>query len=263
MDLSNEERPTLEYISINRMKIRKAIFNIKNGAAPGPDGIGPEILKTFCDQLLEPLENIYKDSIDTSIFPSIWKPGHVVPVKKPGKSKSYAESFRPVSLTSMLGKVLESIIVNEMKKFLEDNHLLTDSQHGFRSNRSCISQLLEHCEMILNTLENDKNIDVVYLDYKKAFDKADHSIILRRLREKGIGGKIGKWIQNYLEDRSQSVIANNHISNNVKVISGVPQGSVIGPILFLVLIDNISDISMKSSLGIFADDSRISREINS
>ena len=117
--------------------------------------------------------------------------------------------------------------------------------------------------MILNTLENDKNIDVVYLDYKKAFDKADHSIILRGLREKGIGGKIGKWIQNYLEDRSQSVMANNRISNDVKVISGVPQGSVIGPILFLVIIDNISYISIKSSLGIFADDSRISREINS
>ena len=211
MDVSNEERPTFEYVSINRTKIRKAIFNIKNGAAPGPDGIGPNILKTFCDQLLEPLELIFQDSIDSSIFPSIWKPAHVVPVKKPGKSKSYAESFRPVSLTSIIGKVLESIIVSEMKDYLEDNHLLTDSQHGFQNNRSCISQLLVHCEKILNSLEDDKNIDVIYLDYKKAFDKADHMIILRRLREKGIGGKIGKWIQNYLQDRSQAVIANNFI----------------------------------------------------
>ena len=119
-----------------------------------------------------------------SIFPEIWKPSHVIPVKKPGKSKSLAESFRPVSLTSIIGKVLETIIVSESKDFLEENNLLSDSQHGFRNKRSCVTQLLEHCEKIINALENDSNVDVIYLDYKKAFDKADHMLILRRMKER-------------------------------------------------------------------------------
>ena len=145
--------PKLEEASINRVKIRKPIMQLKNGAWPGPDGIPVEILKVFCDQLLEPLENIYIKSIEDSIFLSIWKPAHVIPVKKPGKSKAKAESFWPVSLTSRLGKVLESIVRQKIQDFLEENRPLTDGQHGFRKGRSCISQILIHCELIMDTLK--------------------------------------------------------------------------------------------------------------
>ena len=113
-------------------------------------------------------------------------------MKKPGKSKAKAESFRPVSLTSHMGKVLEAIVRQEVQDFLEEHGLMTDGQHGFRKGRSCISQILVHCELIMNALKSDKNLDVVYLDYKKAFDKADHGVIVHRLREKGIKGILGK-----------------------------------------------------------------------
>ena len=258
---SDNSNPSLEEVSINRVKIRKSIMRLKNGAAPGPDGITVEILKNFCDQLLEPLENIYLQSMNDSIFPEIWKPAHVIPVKKPGKSKAKAESFRPVSLTSHLGKVLEAIVRQEIQDFLEDNGLLTNGQHGFRKGRSCVSQMLVHCELIMDALQHDKNLDVVYLDYKKAFDKADHGVILHRLREKGISGNLGKWIDSFLKDRSQTVIANNKMSRPEKIISGVPQGSVLGPLLFLVLIDNLTDTNITSNIGIFADDTRIVKQI--
>ena len=153
----------MEYVSINKVKIRKAINNLKNGAAPGPDGVTVELLKLFCDQLLEPLEIIYLDSLESSIFPEIWKTSHVIPIKKQGKSKSKAESYRPVALTSHLGKVLEALIRTEMQEFLESNNLLTPGQHGFRKGRSCISQILIHCELIMNALEHKNNLDVVYM----------------------------------------------------------------------------------------------------
>ena len=130
------ECPKHEDISVDRVKIRKAIGNFKNGTMPGPHGVPVEILKTFCDQLLEPLEIIYCKSIEDGVFLTLWKPAHVIPVKKPEKSKAKAESFRPVSLTAHMGKVPEAIVRQELQDFLEDNNLLTDGQHGFRKGRS-------------------------------------------------------------------------------------------------------------------------------
>ena len=121
-DLQDDlENPKLEIVSINKVKIRKAIRNLKNGAAPGPDGILVEILIVFYGQLLEQLEVINKKSLEDSVFPEGLKPAHVIPVKKPGKSKSKAESLRPVSLTSHLRKVLEAIVRNEVQDYLEEN----------------------------------------------------------------------------------------------------------------------------------------------
>ena len=136
-------------------------------------------------------------------------------------------------MTSHMGKLLEAIVRQELQDFLETNNLLTEGQHGFRKGRSCISQILVHLELILSALEDHNNVDVIYLDYKKAFDKADHGVIVHRLKEKGVSGKLGKWILSFLEDRSQVVLANNRMSRSEKIISGVPQGSVLGPLLFL------------------------------
>ena len=132
----------INFIHFTEAKIKKAIKKLKNGKSPGPDGIPTELLKTFCDELVAPLMVIYLDSLETGIFPEIWKKIFISPVKKPGKLKSKPESFRPVALTSHIGKVMEMIVTDELQTFLENNNLLAKALHGFRRGRSCISQLL-------------------------------------------------------------------------------------------------------------------------
>ena len=183
---------------------------------------------------------------------------HITPVKKPGKNKGKAESFRPVALTCILGKVLEAVVKQDIQEFLETHCKLSINQHGFRKGRSCISQLLQHCEAIYSALETGSNLDVIYLDFQKAFDKSNYGVILSRCKEKGVSGKLEIWLQDYLTNRKQAMIANNKISTIKEVKSSVPQGSVIGPLLFLFLIDSISTNSMDTFLGTFADDTWIS-----
>ena len=124
---------------------------------------------------------------------------------------------------------------------MNDNNLFNESQHGFRSGRSCLSQLLEHYDTVLSILEDGANADVVYLDFAKAFDKVDHRIVLNKIQKLGIHGKVYEWIESFLSNRYQSVTVNGTISEPQKVISGVPQGSVLGPIIFLILIGDIDD----------------------
>ena len=144
---------------------------------------------------------------------------------------------------------------------MNDNNLFNDSQHGFRAGRSCLSQLLEHFDTVLSILEDGSNADVVYLDFAKAFDKVDHKIVLCKLKKLGIHGKIYQWIESFLTNRYQSVIVNGATSEPQEVISGVPQGSVLGPIIFLILIGDIDDDILESTVKSFADDTRVTKGV--
>ena len=140
-------------------------MKLKNNAAPGPDGIPVSFLKTFVDYIIVPLEIIYRNSLESKIFPSIWKIMYITPIRKPGKPKSVPSSYRPVALTSHLGKVLQSVVKDQLQDFIETFGLLSDNQHGFRKQKSCVSQLLIHSELIMKALENGNNLDSVYLDF--------------------------------------------------------------------------------------------------
>ena len=138
--------------------------------------------------------------------------------------------------------------------------MLEDTQHGFRAGRSCLSQLIEHYDYILEELAKGHNVDVVYLDFAKAFDKVDHGILCHKLKELGISGKLGIWLNCFLNQRQQAVWANGALSELIRVLSSVPQGTVLGPVLFIILINDISD-GILSRLATFADDTRITRGI--
>ena len=146
---------------------------------------------------------------------------------------------------------------------MNDNNLFNNSQHGFRAGRSCLSQLLEQFDIILDILDTGANADVVYLDFAKAFDKVDHKIVLSKMINMGINGKIYEWIKSFLMNRYQSVMVNGITSDPQEVLSGVPQGSVLGPLIFLIMIGDINNEVKYSIVKSFADDTRATKSIAS
>ena len=195
--------------------------------------------------------------------PTDWKLAHVTPVFKKG-SRTLAENYRPFSLTSIVCKILESIICEVVIIHLSDQKLLNSSQHGFMSHRSCLTNLLEYLETLTSLIDQGHNIDVFYLDFSKAFDRVPHQRLLAKLKAHGITGDIFNWIKSWLHDRKQRVVLNGSQSDWTAVPSGVPQGSVLGPLLFIIFIndiDNAVDV-LYCSLLKFADDTKGIHKVN-
>ena len=163
----------------------KAIMEIGQNSSPGMDGVPAILLHKCAEELSIPIYLLWRTSLDTGKLPSCMKTSIVIPVFKSGK-RCLPENYRPVSLTSHLCKVFERVVIRRLSSYLDEAGLYNEKQHGFRKGRSCLSQLLEHHQEVLDALENDAAVDVVYLDFAKAFDKVDHSILLRKLNSIGI-----------------------------------------------------------------------------
>ena len=256
------ENTKISNIHFDYMDVRDAIDQLSVNAAAGPDGVPAILLKEARDNLSEPLTLIWTNSLNTGEIPEIFKMAFITPVLKPGAPKSETSSYRPVSLTSHLIKTFERVLKKVLQNHLEVTLALNDQQHGFRSRRSCLSQLLSHYNEILKGMEEGGNVDTVYLDFSKAFDKVDIGILCHKMRELGIHGNLAIWIFNFLTNRKQAVIANGAKSSESNVSSGVPQGTVLGPLLFLIMINDIDKEVSESIISIFADDTRLTKVIN-
>ena len=231
-------------------------------SAPRPDGFPAALLKNCRHELSTPLCLLWKRSLEKGTVPDMLKMSNIIPIHK-GGSKSLPVNYRPVSLTSHIIKIFEKIIRKHIVQYMNDKDLFNKNQHGFRSGRSCLSQLLEQFDLILNILDDDANADVIYLDFSKAFNKVDHQIVLQKIKELGITGNIHRWLKSFLTDRYQSVVVNGVKSDPQRVISGVPQGSVLGPLIFLILIGDIDEEISYSDVKSFADDTRATMAIKS
>lgn len=254
-DTDYSEQPRLCDIPFDEDDIIEAIDEIPHSSAAGPDRFPVLLLKNCKNSIAKPLYMIWRRSLDTGEIPQMLKTANIVPIHK-GGSRGSPANYRPVALTSHLIKIFEKVLRKWIVSYMEENNLFNPTQHGFRSGRSCLSQLLAHFDYISKQLEKGHNVDVVYLDFAKAFDKVDFLITMKKLQKLGVSGKIGRWIHAFLTNRTQSVILNGKRSKPAKVKSGVPQGSVLGPLLFLILIGDIDKNVVSAFVSSFADDTR-------
>ena len=198
-------------------------------------------------------------SLETGVLPSDWTDAYIVPIHKKGPKKDPA-NYRPISLTSAVCKILERLICHRIRHHLEINNLLSVNQHGFRERRSCESQIIQVVHDIITSLDSKCPVDIMYFDFSWAFDVVPHSFLIQKLKKNGITGKILKWIKSFLFKRRQRVNVNGVNSSWCSVASGVPQGTITGPLSFLVYINDITD-NIKSKCKLYADDLVLYRTI--
>ena len=249
----------LEGMDFTCPEIKSKITKLKSNKSPGPDGFLPKVLKEVQDEILPHLSTIFNTSIRTGCVPEDWREAEVTPIFKKGAA-SQPSNYRPISLTSVVGKLMESIMVDKITSFLESNLLLRSSQHGFRRQRSCLTNLIEFFHFVFSEHDKDKAVDVIYLDFQKAFDKVPHRRLLAKVRALGIDGNVARWIENWLSCRRQRVVLNGHTSEWVIVTSGVPQGSVLGPLLFIIYVNDM-DGDILAKISKFADDTKLGMNV--
>ena len=256
LHLGKELPQHIQDIIFNESDIIHAIEELSPNSAPGPDKF-PAILLLKCKKVLAtPLHLIWRKSLDTGEIDPLLKWSYISPIHKGGK-RDTAKNYRPVALTSHLIKVFEKVLRNALVAYIDEYSLFNPNQHGFRAGHSCLSQLLSHYDRITKLLEEGYNVDVVYLDFSKAFDKLDFNITIQKLYDMGISGKILNWITTFLTNRNQTVVVDGAKSTPELVQSGVPQGSVIGPLLFLIMLGDIDQGVASAYVSSFADDTRV------
>nr|VZI13787.1 unnamed protein product [Spirometra erinaceieuropaei] len=192
--VTNEETPTLEAVFFTETIVRNELLNLKESTSPGPDAIPAKLLKRLAPEMSKPLALIFQTSFVTGCLPSDWKSATITPLFK-GGSHAAANNYRPVSLTSICCNIMEKIINKALKQFIEQHHLLSDAQHGFRSGRSCLTSLLFTLKRWTKARDEGNVVHAIYIDFKKAFDSAPHQRLLYKMLNAGIRGRLLVWIQ--------------------------------------------------------------------
>ena len=213
---------------------------------------GPLLLKNTADVIVGPLTLLFNKSLSSNVFPAIWKIAHITPIFKNG-DRHLCTNYRPVSLLSIPGKILEKCVFKYLFNHLRDINLIHKMQSGFMPKDSTTHQLVYLYHVLGEALDNNKKVRVVFGDISKAFDRVWHAGLLTNLSSIGITGQLNNWFSNYLSGRAQRVVLGSEQSDLMPIKAGVPQGSVLGPILFLVYINDIAD-ELECRVSLFADD---------
>ena len=249
-------------IHIAASDITKLLNNINPHKATGPDQVSGKILKEISTDITPAIQLIFQKSLFTGTIPTDWKHANVCPVFKKG-DKHNAINYIPVSLTCILCKLCKHVISSNIMQHLENHSILYDLQNGFRSARSCETHLVSFIQELASSTDKNIQTDIIVMDSAKAFDKVPHKRLLYKLKYYGITVNTLNWIQDFLSLLTQTVKLEGIHSDKIQVTSGVPQGTVLAPVLFLIYINDFREYLTHSTLRLFADDSIIYNEIRS
>ena len=225
----------------------------------GPDRVSGEILKLGGEAMTPFLARLLEITMNNGTLSGDWKKATVIPIHK-GDDRSLVTNYRPVSLTSVVCKQMEHVIASCLRQMWDKNDWLYEGQRGFRPGYSCESQVITVFQDIADSLDNGERIDTIIIDFSKAFDLVPHGRLLTKIANSGVDSRVVEWIRKFLLGRTQRVKVGGHLSEEVRVTSGIPQGSVLGPLLFLAHVNDISR-NIESTITLFADDCVIYRKI--
>ncbi|KAL5254844.1 hypothetical protein ACHWQZ_G014324 [Mnemiopsis leidyi] len=250
-----ENECVIDDMVLRSSDVKKQLLKLNIFKSSGPDGVHPKLLKSLAhdDKFVEAVTQLFVKCSETGTLPDIWKSASVVALFKKG-TKSDPLNYRPVSLTCILCKVYEKLVREHLLDFLEER--ISKHQHGFVKGKSCLSNLLETFDNILNLLDEGVPVDLLYFDFSKAFDTVPHFRLLSKLEGFGIKGKVLEIIKYFLTERTMRVCVEGQWSDVKHVLSGVPQGSVLGPLLFILYVNDLPDI-VKNKIKLFADDLKL------
>ena len=251
----NQPEVFLGSIRINREEVLDILKSLDVTKATGPDGVSAILLREGAPSICDSLTRLFNLSLQQEVFPSSWKQAHVTPLHKKGDT-NLCNNYRPISLLSCVGKVMEKVVFKYVFNFFRENLLLSSNQSGFMPGDSTVNQLLCLYHELSLAVDLQKEVRVVFLDISKAFDRVWHHGLLYKLERSGISQSLLQWFKNYLSNRQQRVVINGKTSTWGTINAGVPQGSVLGPLLFLIFINDIVDI-VHSKIKLFADDTSL------
>jgi hypothetical protein len=250
------EQKQFSFRSVNCDEVEKVINSMPTGKAPGNDKITVRVLKNCLSSILPTLTSLINNSFTTGTFPTIWKMSEVIPILKQGDHEE-PDNNRPISLLPIISKVCERLALNQFIPYLELHERLSDKQSGNKKLHSTETSLVHITDIILKAIDQKKLTAIVLLDMSKAFDSVNHDILLDKLKDVGASRSALKWFTSYLSDRKQAVRINSTLSDALTTASGVPQGSILGPLLFTIYVNDLPTVPQNSSPECYVDDTKL------
>ena len=244
---------------VSEKAVKDLIDKLNPDKSVGPDNIHARMLIELKEVLAKPLAFIFNETLRRGKIPRDWKRANVSPIFKKG-SRNLPENYRPISLTSIVCKMMETLVRDQLMQHLQDENLFSPKQHGFISGRSTVTQLLNYLDECIQNTVDGHVVDAIYMDFAKAFDTVPHRRLIGKMEAYGISGEILEWVKDYLHERTQTVLVNGEKSYTAPVLSGIPQGTCLGPLLFVIYINDLLD-EIDSDGFLFADDTKIFRKI--